>query len=255
MVTLKSAIRWDTLNKKQVLSSFKNFLQIYVIFGFLQKFLMDSNIQLITLIIIAANVIVSYKGFKDYSFFHQNKFNIAELKSGNYKILLTSGFLHVDSTHLLVNMLTLYFFANSVLFQLGIVPFLVIYLGSMLLGNYLSFFFHKDESSYSAVGASGAVVGILYSAILLQPDMMLGLFFIIPMPAYVFGIGYLLYSIYAMKKRNDHIGHDAHFGGAMGGYFITLALRPQLFSDSFLMVILLALPILLLFILMKFDKI
>ena len=216
---------------------------------------MNSSIQLITLILIAANVIVSLKGFKDYSFFHEHKFNIAELKKGNYKILLTSGFLHVDSIHLLVNMLTLYFFANSVLMQLGVVAFLIIYMGSMLLGNYLSFFFHKNNPTYSAVGASGAVVGVLYSAILLQPDMMLGLFFIIPMPAYVFGIGYLLYSIYAMKKRNDHIGHDAHFGGAMGGYFITLLLKPELFSENILMVILLALPIVLLFILMKFDKI
>lgn len=216
---------------------------------------MITSIEPLTLMIIAVNVVVSFKGFKDYSFFHQNKFNIAELKRGNYKVLFTSGFLHVDSTHLLVNMLTLYFFANSVLFQLGVLSFLVIYFGSMLLGNYLSFFFHKADSTYSAVGASGAVVGVLYSAILLQPDMMLGLFFIIPMPAYVFGIGYLLYSIYAMKKRNDHIGHDAHFGGAMGGYFITLALKPQLFTESLLMVILLALPILLLFILMKFNKI
>lgn len=216
---------------------------------------MYSSIHLVTLLIIGINAIVSFKGFKDYVFFNQFKFSINALKSGNYKVLVTSGFLHVDSTHLLVNMLTLYFFANSVLSVFGVISFVVIYLGSLLLGNYLSFVFHQNDSTYSAVGASGAVVGILYSAILLQPDMMLGLFFIIPIPAYVFGIGYLLYSIYAMKKRNDHIGHDAHFGGAMGGYFITLLLKPQLFSDNFLMVILLAIPIFLLFVLMKFDKI
>lgn len=216
---------------------------------------MNSSIHIVTFIIIGINVLVSFKGFKDYTFFHNYKFTISELKRGNYKVLISSGFLHVDSTHLLVNMLTLYFFANSVLAVLGVPSFLAIYFGSMLLGNYLSFFFHQNEPSYSAVGASGAVVGILYSAILLQPDMMLGLFFIIPMPAYVFGIGYLLYSIYAMKKRNDHIGHDAHFGGAMGGYFITLILQPHLFKESLLMVILLAIPIVLLFVLMKFDKI
>ncbi|GGE21816.1 rhomboid family intramembrane serine protease [Psychroflexus salis] len=216
---------------------------------------MNSSIQLITLLIIAANVIVSFKGFKDYSFFHQYKFNIAQLKNQNYKILLTSGFLHVDTTHLLVNMLTLYFFANTVLFNLGVIGFLAIYFGSLILGNYLSYFFHKNNNAYAAVGASGAVVGVLYSAILLQPDMMLGLFFIIPIPAYVFGIGYLLYSIYAMKKQNDSIGHDAHFGGAMGGFFITLALQPQLFSQNLLMVVLLAIPILLLFVLKKINKI
>ena len=216
---------------------------------------MNSSIQLITLLIIAANVVISLKGFKDYSFFHQYKFNIAELKNNNYKILLTSGFLHVDSTHLLVNMLTLYFFANTVILNLGVFAFVAIYIGSLLLGNYLSYFFHKNDYGYSAVGASGAVVGVLYSAILLQPDMMLGLFFIIPMPAYVFGIGYLLYSIYAMKNQNDRIGHDAHFGGAMGGFFITLALQPQLFSQNLLMVVLLAIPIVLLFVLKKLNKI
>ncbi len=216
---------------------------------------MNSNIELVTIIIIALNVIVSFKGFQDYSFFSKYKFNIAQLKQNNYFILITSGFLHVDTTHLLVNMLTLYFFANTVIANLGITSFLAVYFGSLMLGNYLSYFFHKNEYSYSAVGASGAVVGVLYSAILLRPDMMLGLFFIIPLPAYVFGIGYLLYSIYAMRNQNDRIGHDAHFGGAMGGYFITLALRPQLFSESFLMVILLAIPIILLFVLKKLNKI
>ena len=108
---------------------------------------------------------------------------------------------------------------------------------------------------YTAVGASGAVVGVLYSAILLRPDMMLGLFFIIPIPAYVFGIGYLLYSIYAMKKRQDNIGHDAHFGGAMGGYFLTIVLQPGIIQESSLMVILLLIPIVLLFILQKTGRI
>ena len=98
-------------------------------------------------------------------------------------------------------------------------------------------------------------MGILYSAILLRPDMMLGLFFLIPIPAYIFGIGYLLYSIYGMKSRRDNIGHDAHFGGAIGGYFITMFFSPMIFQEHLLMVILLAIPILLLFILKKMDKI
>ena len=104
--------------------------------------------------------------------------------------------------------------------------------------------FHKNDYSYRAVGASGAVTGVLYSAILLQPDMMLGIFFVIPIPAYLFGILYLLYSIYGMKAKNDNIGHTAHFGGAVGGYLITLIKEPQLFVEHTLMVILLAIPIL-----------
>ena len=82
------------------------------------------------------------------------------------------------------------------------------------------------------------------------------MFFIpIPIPAYVFGIGYLLYSIYGMRTRNDNIGHDAHFGGAIGGYLITLAMMPILFQINLLMVILLAVPIIILFILIKLGKI
>ena len=115
--------------------------------------------------------------------------------------------------------------------------------------------FHKDNYSYRAVGASGAVTGILYSAILLEPNMSLYLFFIpIPIPAYLFGIGYLLYSIYGMKAKNDNIGHTAHFGGAIGGYVITLLKVPTMFTDNTLMVILLAIPIIILFIMAKQGK-
>jgi membrane associated rhomboid family serine protease len=213
------------------------------------------DLSLVTIIIIALNVIISFKGFNDPVFFNKYKFNTGDIKRGAKYQILTSGFLHVDTTHLFVNMLTLYFFANVVLFDLGPIGFIIVYLASLILGNLLSYFFHKDETSYNAVGASGAVMGVLYSAILLRPDMMLGLFFIIPIPAYVFGIGYLLYTIYGMKRRTDNIGHDAHFGGAVGGYFLTLLLAPWIVQHHLLMVILLAIPIVVLFVLQKAGKI
>src|SRR5680860_820112 len=213
------------------------------------------DLSLITIIIIAINVIISFKGFKDRAFFEKYKFNIGDIKAGSKHQIFTSGFLHVDTSHLFVNMLTLYFFANVVIYDLGSIGFIIVYLASLILGNLLSYFFHKNDLSYTAVGASGAVMGILYSAILLRPDMMLGLFFIIPVPAYVFGIGYLLYTIYGMKKRLGNIGHDAHFGGAVGGYMLTLMLAPWVFQEHLLMVILLAVPILILFILQKTGKI
>ena len=86
--------------------------------------------------------------------------------------------------------------------------------------------------------------------------MRLAFFFIpIPIPAYIFGIGYLLYSIYGMKARLGNIGHTAHFGGAIGGYVITLLFMPSLLTQETLMVVLLALPIIVLFILEKTGKI
>ena len=214
------------------------------------------NLSLVTIIIIAANVLMSYKGFGDYGFFERYKFNVGGVRRGEQIRMFTSGFLHVDTVHLLFNMITLYFFAHVVIGYLGSLYFLIIYVASLLLGNLVSLYFHKDEYHYSAVGASGAVTGILYSAILLEPDMSLYMFFIpVPIPAYLFGIGYLLYSIYGMKKQLGNIGHDAHFGGAIGGYVVTLILAPWLFETDLLMVGLLAIPIILLLLLHKAGKI
>jgi membrane associated rhomboid family serine protease len=204
--------------------------------------------------IIVANVLVSYKGFNDLVFFRKYEFHVGSIRSGEQIRMLTSGFLHVDMMHLFFNMLTLWFFAPVVIQHLGNFSFALIYIGSLVFGSLLTMLFHKNDYSYRAVGASGAVTGILYSAILLQPDMMLGIFFIIPMPAYLFGILYLLYSIYGMRAKNDNIGHTAHFGGAIGGYLITLVKEPALVYDHSLMVILLAIPIVILFVMAKLGK-
>ena len=214
------------------------------------------NLHIATIVIILTNVLVSLKGFNDSSFFERYKFGIGPIRAGQKERMLTSGFLHVDWAHLFFNMFTLYFFANVVINWFGPIRFLIIYFISLLAGSLLALFFHKDEPYYSAVGASGAVTGILYAAILLQPDMNLFLMFIpIPIPAYVVGIGYLLYSIYGMKSRLGNIGHTAHFGGAIGGYFTTLFFMPSLFETETLMVVLLAIPIVILFAMEKMGKI
>jgi membrane associated rhomboid family serine protease len=208
----------------------------------------------ILIAIIVANVLLSYKGFNDISFFRKYEFHVGSIKSGEQIRMLSSGFLHVDMTHLIFNMLTLWFFAPVVINFLGNFSFILVYFGSLIFGSLLTMLFHKDDYGYRAVGASGAVTGVLYSAILLQPDMMLGIFFIIPMPAYIFGILYLLYSIYGMRAKNDNIGHTAHFGGAVGGYLITLVKEPSLLVDHTLMVVLLAIPIVILFVMQKAGK-
>jgi len=213
------------------------------------------GISIVTIVIIAANVIMSFKGFDDRIFFEKYKFNVGSIKRGEQIRMLSSGFLHADITHLLFNMFTLYFFADAVVMILGSFKFIVIYFASLIFGNLLSLYFHKDEYWYSAIGASGAVTGVLYAAILLRPDMNLYMYFIpIPIPGYVFGIGYLLYSIYGMKKKIGNIGHDAHFGGAIGGYAVTLIMMPSLFTTNLGYVGLLAIPILILFVLYKTGK-
>jgi membrane associated rhomboid family serine protease len=201
----------------------------------------------IVLGLIIANVLVSLKGFKEYSFLDTYKFQVGKILGGEKLRMFSSGFLHVDWIHLGFNMYALYLFGDIVARSLGNINFLVIYLGSLLAGNMYSLYYHKKEPYYSAVGASGAVSGILYSAIMLYPDMTLMMFPLpIPIPAYVFGIGYLIYSIYGMKKQLGNVGHSAHLGGAIGGFAITLLLFPVLIKEHALMVGLLAIPIVLL---------
>ena len=209
------------------------------------------NLNLVTILLIVANVLVSIKGFNDLSFFEKYKFNIGAINRGEKLRMLTSGFLHVNTQHLLFNMVTLFFFANGVIYRIGEVSFLVVYFASLITGSLLSYYFHKKDYHYSAVGASGAVMGIIYSAILFDPWMEINFF----IPGFVFGIGYLLYSIYGMKKQIGNIGHDAHFGGAVGGYIITLLIAPRLLEQDLTMMLFMGLPIAVLFIMQKLGKI
>ena len=204
------------------------------------------NVKAVVLLFILANVLVSAKGFNDYVFLDRYKFQVGRALGAEKFRLFTSGFLHVDWMHLLFNMYALYLFGDIVAKILGTDDFVIIYIVSLFAGNLYSLIYHKDEPYYSAVGASGAVSGILYSSILLYPAMELYLFFIpIPIPGYVFALGYILYSIYGMKKQLGNIGHAAHLGGAIGGFAVTLLLNPVLFSANTTLIVILAIPILL----------
>ena len=208
---------------------------------------MIQNMSQAVLFLILVNVLFSMKGFSDYAFFEKFKFQVSRILNGEKIRMISSGFLHVDWLHLGFNMYALYLFGDIVDARLGTLGFLVIYFGSLLAGSFYSLTYHKKEPYYSAVGASGAVSGIVYSSILLYPSMELYLFFIpIPIPGYIFGVGYLLYSIYGMKKQLGIIGHSAHLGGAIGGFTITLLLNPSLLISNKIFVLSLGIPILLL---------
>ncbi|GLB51809.1 rhomboid family intramembrane serine protease [Neptunitalea chrysea] len=215
---------------------------------------MDFNITTITLI--ASNILITYKGFKDHAFFERYKFHIGGIQRGEKDRMFTSGFLHVNEAHLIFNMLTLYFFASQVISKFGDLKFLLIYIASLATGSLMALWFHRNEYSYSAVGASGAVMGILYASILIEPFQKIYLMFlpIEGIPGYLFGIFYMLYTLYGMKVRRDNIGHTAHFGGAIGGYFMTLLFDPTLLQTDLLIRGLIALPIVILFVLIKLGK-
>jgi membrane associated rhomboid family serine protease len=203
------------------------------------------------LIIIAANVIFSYMGFNDMALFNKYKFQIGAIKNGEGIRHLTSAFLHADFQHLFFNMLTLYFFAPIVIATFGAQNFLLIYFASLLSGSALSYKYHYNENHYAAIGASGAVTGILYAAIMIYPQMTINFF----IPGWLFAIGYMYYTIYGMKNQLGNIGHTAHLGGAIAGFALSLFLKPDIFEHNLIFVILLALPILyLLFFEKRFNQ-
>lgn len=199
-----------------------------------------SSLPSIVTAIIVSNVLLSFIGFKNQSFFKKYQFQMGKIKAGEQIRMWSSGFLHVDFNHLFINMLSLYFFAGYVVYSLGEMKFLALYLSSLYIGNYLSFLYHNQQNEYTAVGASGAVSGIVYSAVLLYPDMkMLLIFFPIPLPGYIMASIYLIYTIYGMRKQGDNIGHTAHFGGALAGLIATIAFTPSvLISSKFTLLIL-----------------
>jgi len=199
-------------------------------------------------IIIITTLIISIRGFKNLSFFNKYKFNVGSIMKGDNYRMFSSGFLHVDYNHLFFNLFTLFVFSSSILNQLGEIYYLGIYIVSLYFGNYYTLKHYKNQNFYSAVGASGAVSGIVYSSILLFPEMKLVfIFFPIPLPSYVFGIGYILYSIYGMKKDNDNIGHTAHLGGAIAGTFTTILIEPSIIVNQTWLVVLLIFPFLFLY--------
>ncbi|MFK7899714.1 MAG: rhomboid family intramembrane serine protease [Cyclobacteriaceae bacterium] len=202
------------------------------------------NIEIVTGILLALNGLMTYKGLQDPTFFHTYSFRVGEiLEQKDYKRLVTSAFLHGDWAHFGFNMFTLYFFANNLESAAGIPKFLFIYFGSLLGSNLFSLYIHRTNSYYSAIGASGAVSGVVFACIALFPGMEVSLF-LLPffIPAWIYGIGYVLYSIYGMKAQNDNIGHEAHLGGAILGLLIAIALFPFVLQTNQFTVIAVLVP-------------
>ena len=199
---------------------------------------------LIGLLIIIVNVAFSYKGFTNKTFFDGYKFQVDKiLISKDYKRLITSGFLHVGWTHLIFNMLSLYAFSGHLESSLGVIKFLIIYFASLVGGNLFSLFVHRHHGDYNAVGASGAVCGIIFAFIALFPGAGIRFFGMpISIPGWLYGIVYVLYSIYGIKSKQDNIGHDAHLGGALIGMAVAMLLEPAAFLENYITILVIAVP-------------
>ena len=188
----------------------------------------------VTLAIIIINCIVSFICFNNAEYFNKlAHIPFIESRFGEYSRLITSGFVHANLMHLGINMYVLYQFGTLVEERMGSIMFIIMYLGAILIANIPSYFKQKDNREYIAIGASGAVSATLFSFILFRPWDTLGVFGIIPMPAFVFGLLYLAYEQYASKNMNDNVGHDAHISGAIFGFLFTFILHPSLLANIF----------------------
>jgi len=213
------------------------------------------SITMTTLLIIVTGV-WSFLGFRNPSIEEKYIFHPGSILAGKeYYRLVTSGFLHADWSHLILNMLSLYFFGPNVEFALGTGKFLVIYFGSVIGGNLLSLYVHRHHH-YFAYGASGGVCGIIFAHILLFPGSHIGTFFLsISIPGWLYAICFMLYSFFGMKENNrGGIGHDAHLGGSVVGLLIAAAMDPESVRRNFLIFLIVLISALLLLCYLWFNS-
>lgn len=203
---------------------------------------MEQNIAV--WLLVATNVLISYKGLTNEAFFEKYMFRIDSiLLYKDYKRLITSGFLHGDWQHLIVNMITLVLFGRLMESVTGSANFLLIYFSSLIAGDILTLFIHRNHGDYSAIGASGAVCGVMFSYIAMFPEAgVQSLIIPIPITSWVYGVLYVAYSIFSIKAERDNVGHDAHLGGALVGMLVTIALFPYILKENIVVISLIVIP-------------
>lgn len=144
--------------------------------------------------------------------------------------LITHGFIHADWQHLLFNMITLYFFGGLVerLFvpYIGQVGFVLFYLSAIVVAILPTYLRHRHDAQYRSLGASGAVSAVLFAFILVSPWSLIFVFFV-PMPAILYAVLYVGYSIWMDRRGGDNINHSAHLWGAGYGVLFTVIMEPR----------------------------
>ncbi|WP_139851246.1 rhomboid family intramembrane serine protease [Acinetobacter pullicarnis] len=186
-----------------------------------------------TVTIIIITLIVSFMAFNSPQLKARLIFWPPAMQRGQIDRFITHGFVHADGTHLLFNMITLFFFGSIIesfyrqyFYDLG---FILFYLGGLIFAILPSYIKHRNDAQWASLGASGAVSAVLFAYILFQPWKLIFVFFI-PVPAIIFAVLYVGYSIWAGKRNNDNINHSAHLWGAAYGIIVTLMIEPKLFN-------------------------
>ncbi|MEZ0539705.1 rhomboid family intramembrane serine protease [Fibrella arboris] len=198
----------------------------------------------IGLLLVVVTSLITFSAFRRDSLMSRYLFSVEGiLVRREYSRLISSGFVHVSWTHLLVNMYSLMAFAGTLEQLAGPWPMLLIYFASLLGGNVLALYINRNNNGYQAVGASGAIAGIIFAVIVLYPGISISpLFLPFRMPAWIYGLVYTLFSIYGIKSRNDTIGHEAHLGGALAGVISMCVIEPAVWQVNWPIALLLTLP-------------
>lgn len=191
----------------------------------------------ITLIIIAITCIVSFAGFSNPQLINRLILWPPAITRGKeYWRLASCGLIHADGQHLLFNMITLYFFGGFMeqfyVQYIGAIGFVLFYIGGLVVSSLPSYLTHRNDANYRSLGASGAVSAVLFAFILLQPWATIYVF-VLPVPAIIYAVVYLAYTIYMDRKNADRINHSAHLWGAAYGILLTILIEPRVIGVFF----------------------
>ena len=201
------------------------------------------EVTIVSTLLIFLIFFTSYKGFKEKKYFQENLFDVQKIGvHKEYRRFFTSGFLHVSWFHLIFNVATLHAFSSS--FEgINVWQYLIVYVLSLLGGNLLAYYVHRNHEDYTAVGASGAVCGIIFASIACNPDMQIGVFGLpYHISAWLYGLLFTLITIYGIKTQRDNIGHEAHLGGALVGMVAMILLKPNVIDSSYLAILAFFIP-------------
>lgn len=188
-----------------------------------------------TLVIIAVTVLVSWRAFGNERLLERlMMWPLMITRRKQYERLLTHGFIHADWMHLIFNMVTLYFFGSQIeqVFAGGVAGaagFALFYLSAILMAALPAWLKHRQNPGYRSLGASGGTSAVLFAYILFSPWSKLVIFPIpVPIPAIVFAVLYVAYSIWMERHGQDNIAHGAHLAGAAYGVLFMLLTQPGL---------------------------
>ncbi len=195
----------------------------------------------VTTIIIIITVIASLYAWNKPHILQRWIFNPYAVNTRQeYFRFITSGFIHQDYMHLFFNMFTLYFFGNQIeqiyaylMGEIGLVIYVAMYLLAIIVSDISTYLKHRHDPGYNSLGASGGVSAVIFSFILFDPTSNLYLFALIPIPGFILGALFLIYSFQRSKQTGDRINHDAHLYGALFGILFTIILEPNVIGSFF----------------------